>query len=1109
MSNLPLEKTKFPGLTPNPRWYQHAVFYEIPVRAFCDSNGDGFGDFPGLVSKLDFLKNLGVDALWLLPFYPSPMRDGGYDIADYTSVDPMYGTLADFKELLDQAHARGMRIITELVINHTRKDHPWFERARTSPPGSKYRDFYVWSDTNTRYSDTRIIFKDFETSNWTWDPVAKAYYWHRFYSHQPDLNFENPDVQAALFEVLDFWLELGVDGLRLDAVPYLYEREGTNCENLPETHAFLKKLRKHIDDRYQDRMLLAEANQWPEDAAEYFGKGDECHMNFHFPLMPRLFMALQLEDRFPIIDILKQTPEIPENCQWATFLRNHDELTLEMVTDQDRDYMYQVYADDPTARINLGIRRRLAPLLGSRQKIELINSLLFSLPGTPVLYYGDEIGMGDNIYLSDRDGVRTPMQWSADRNAGFSRANPQKLFLPTVTDPEYHYEAVNVESQEQSPQSLLWFTRRLIAVAKKNKVLGRGDIEFLHPDNNKILAYIRTHGDHRVLCVANLSRFPQYVELELEEFEGLIPVEMFSNVRFPAINKAPYLLTLSPHAFFWFRLKPPRSFEMAELPKIDAKRAPWHELLEREAEGDVGAALLRYVSGQRWFRGKARTVKEAHVIDRVQLGVTAESPVLTLLQVEYTEGLAETYCVPLGFFSGAECELREKRASHTLVARLEAEGEDSLSGALFDTFATGDAVWPLLDSTGAHGARGGVVKAETFAALKAAQAEDPRPAVKAPELEQTNTVTFIGDTALVKLYRQLEAGPNPEVEVGLKLSKRMGDYRLVPAVLGTISYQRGGRPPSVLGIAQELVANEGDAWKLTLAELELFFERVLSHKEPHPTWVPSGGFSARMRQPIPPHLTELGGRYFGLAKKLGQRTADVHRMLSQETADPAFAPEPFGGQHQQSIYQWSHVSIARTFDLLRRRKSSFSDATRDLLDQVLPAEKKLDDLMRRITARRIDAVRIRGHGDLHLGQVLFTGNDFVLIDFEGEPARPINERRFKRGALRDAMGMVRSFNYATEAVMRSGRVRPEDVEVLAPWAEAWTAAVSSTFLKAYFEALADTMLVPKGDDVVDLLLEFYEIEKVVYEVEYELNNRPDWLRIPLAGLARIIRSHEG
>ncbi|HKE14216.1 MAG TPA: maltose alpha-D-glucosyltransferase, partial [Kofleriaceae bacterium] len=495
----------------DPLWFRDAIIYELHVRAFSDSNADGIGDFPGLVTRLDYLRDLGVTALWLLPFYPSPLRDDGYDIADYTTVNPIYGSLDDFRRLLDAAHERGLKIITELVINHTSNEHPWFQRARRAPAGSVERDFYVWSDNAERYRGTRIIFQDFETSNWTWDPLANAYYWHRFYHHQPDLNFDSPAVKQAVFDALDFWMDMGVDGLRLDAVPYLYEREGSNCENLPETHEFLRELRRHIDRKYKNRMLLAEANQWPEDAASYFGRGDECHMNFHFPLMPRLFMGLQQEQAFPILDILEQTPAIPDNCQWAVFLRNHDELTLEMVTDQDRDYMWRVYAEDPQARINVGIRRRLAPLLKQRRKLELMSALLMSMPGTPVLYYGDEIGMGDNFYLGDRNGVRTPMQWTGDRNSGFSRANPQKLYLPVIIDPEYHYESVNVEAQEANPQSLLWFNKRLIALRKNHQVFGRGKVEFLHPENAKVLAFVRSYQDEHVLVVANLSRFCQAV----------------------------------------------------------------------------------------------------------------------------------------------------------------------------------------------------------------------------------------------------------------------------------------------------------------------------------------------------------------------------------------------------------------------------------------------------------------------------------------------------------------------------------------------------------------------------------------------------------------------
>ncbi len=539
------------ALDDDPLWYKDAILYEIHIRAFMDSNGDGIGDFPGLIEKLDYLQDLGVTALWLLPFYPSPLRDDGYDIADYDTVNPIYGNLDDFKRCLDEAHRRGLRVVTELVVNHTSDQHPWFQRARRSPPGSPERDFYVWSDSPERFKDARIIFKDFESSNWTWDPIAKSYYWHRFYSHQPDLNYDNPLVHEAVFQALDYWMDMGVDGVRLDAIPYLYEREGTNCENLAETHAFLKKLRRHVDEKYHNRLLLAEANQWPEDAVAYFGGvgGAECHMCFHFPIMPRLFMAIQMEDRHPIIDILHQTPAIPENSQWALFLRNHDELTLEMVTEDDRDYMYRVYAQDPQARINLGIRRRLAPLLqNNRAKIELMNGLLLSLPGTPVLYYGDEIGMGDNIYLGDRNGVRTPMQWAPGRNAGFSTANPQKLYLPAIFDPEFHFEAVNVEAQQNNVHSLLWWTKRLLDLRKRHQAFGRGDLQILSSDNPKTLAFVRLLGDEKLLIVANLSRFAQCTWIEMGEFQGLGPVEMLGRSKFPTVGDGPYRLTLGPSA---------------------------------------------------------------------------------------------------------------------------------------------------------------------------------------------------------------------------------------------------------------------------------------------------------------------------------------------------------------------------------------------------------------------------------------------------------------------------------------------------------------------------------------------------------------------------------
>ncbi|HWE34559.1 MAG TPA: maltose alpha-D-glucosyltransferase [Solirubrobacteraceae bacterium] len=544
-----------------PLWFKHAVFYEVAIRSFFDGDGDGSGDFRGLTEKLDYLQWLGVDCIWLLPFYPSPLRDGGYDISDFTSVHPDYGTVEDVKMLIDAAHARRIRVIADLVMNHTSSDHPWFQESRSSPENPK-RDWYVWSDTDDRYQDARIIFIDTETSNWTWDQVAGAYFWHRFFSHQPDLNYDNPEVRDAMLDVLKFWLDLGLDGFRLDAVPYLFEREGTICENLPETHAYLKQVRAYVDEHYPDRVLLAEANQWPADVVEYFGAEDECQMAFHFPVMPRMFMAVRREEAVPIYEILAQTPPIPDSCQWGLFLRNHDELTLEMVTDEERDYMYSEYAKDPRMKLNLGIRRRLAPLLDNgRDDIELMTAIMFSLPGSPVLYYGDEIAMGDNVFLGDRDGVRTPMQWTSDRNGGFSRADFAQLYLPPLMDPVYGFQAVNVEAQLRTATSLLRWVHRFIALRKEHPVFGFGTYEPLEPSNPRIFAHIRRFEDDLVLCVHNLARSAQAVELDLSPHEGRFPVELFGRSRFPRIGQLPYLLTLAPRGFFWFELAEPPDAE--------------------------------------------------------------------------------------------------------------------------------------------------------------------------------------------------------------------------------------------------------------------------------------------------------------------------------------------------------------------------------------------------------------------------------------------------------------------------------------------------------------------------------------------------------------------
>ncbi len=692
----------------DPLWYKDAIIYEIHVRAFADSNNDGIGDFPGLMSKLDYLQDLGVTCLWLLPFFPSPLRDDGYDIASYEDVNPSYGTLADFKAFLDAAHQRNMQVMIELVINHTSDQHPWFKAARLAPPGSPLRDMYVWSDTDQRFKDARIIFTDTEKSNWTWDETAKAYYWHRFFSHQPDLNFDNPRVIEEVLKAMRFWLDMGVDALRLDAIPYLVERDGTNSENLPETHAIIKKLRAEIDAGYANRRILAEANQWPADVRPYFGDGDECHMAFHFPLMPRIYMALRQEDRLPITDIMAQTPPIPDNCQWGLFLRNHDELTLEMVTDDERDYMYFAYSADPRMRINVGIRRRLAPLVdNNRRRIELLNSILFSFPGTPIIYYGDEIGMGDNIYLGDRNGVRTPMQWTSDRNAGFSKCDPARLYFPVIMDPIYGYQVVNVEAQQSDQSSLLHWTRNMIALRKLFQVFGRGTLTFLNPSNRKILAYLRDldrgDGTHEtILCVANLSRFAQPVTLDLALFTGMEPVEMLGYVSFPTITEAPYSLSIAPYSYLWLELQPARE-KVEELPELTLETPP-ESSLEEFAVLDLltkgwaafiaghGLTLLEnsiaaWLPRQRWFGAKTKKIQSVRVIDWAELpaAVAANTmvppssdlpaansipPALFYVELNYSDSVSDVYQVPIAFTTGADAEELTGTSPQSIITML-------------------------------------------------------------------------------------------------------------------------------------------------------------------------------------------------------------------------------------------------------------------------------------------------------------------------------------------------------------------------------------------------------------------------------------------------------
>lgn len=1099
--------------TTTPLWFKDAIFYELRVRSFADSNNDGIGDLRGATEKLDYLRDLGVTLLWLLPFFPSPGRDDGYDIADYMNVHPDVGTLEDFQEFLDEAHKRDLKVMVELVLNHTSDQHPWFQRARRAPAGSPERDFYVWSDTTDRYKEARIIFKDFELSNWAWDPVAGAYYWHRFFSHQPDLNYDNPVVQEAVFEIMDFWLDMGVDGLRLDAVPYLYQREGTGCENLPEVHDFLKKLRSHIDDKYEDRVLLAEANQWPEDAVAYFGDGDECHMAFHFPIMPRLFMALHMEERFPIIDILNQTPDIPDNCQWAIFLRNHDELTLEMVTDEERDYMYNAYAQEAQARINLGIRRRLSPLLrNDRKKIELMNALLFSLPGTPVLYYGDEIGMGDNFYLGDRNGVRTPMQWSPDRNAGFSRANPQKLFLPVITDPEYHYETVNVEAQQGNPHSLLWWIKRMIALRKRFMAFGRGSLEILSTRNARTLVFLRRYQDEIILVVCNLSRFVQYLEIDLADLDGYVPVELFGGTRFPAISDDPYFLTLGPHAFYWFQLQSTEA--VPSMPKardtdqlLLAVQGEWTTVFDAPARESLERMLADYARSQRWFQGQTRQITGAYIRDMAPLPTTSGS--LMLVEMVYADAGRETYLMPIDYASGQQAgeiahEMPEAIITHMLCGAATQPERGMLYDPASDPTFYGVLLTALRQNARLNGKFGQVIASVTPALAAQLEThpdgEDYQPALVG--IDKNNTSARFNEMLAFKLIRKVVQGVNPELEIGRYLSEYPTPLP-VPPLLGSLEYRhRRMDEPFTLGVLHAFVPNQGDAWRHTLDWLGRFLDDILARsgsQELAPPVIPSDDLVTLTMQEIPEDVVEMLGGYLIEADLMGRRTAEVHDALAVATDDPNLAPESFTTLYQRSYYQ----SLRNLTNRINRRLQEYQTADDELAENLRRVTWLHEDILSRfevLIGSKLTGQRIRVHGDYHLGQVLYTGNDFVLIDFEGLPARPLVERRIKHSPLRDVAGMLRSFHYAAYAALPGivGRSvgRMEDLPVLEPWARFWTVWASVAFLRAYLHTIQSEKLMPQSPREIATQLRVFMLEKALYELGYEMVNRPDWLSIP-------------
>jgi maltose alpha-D-glucosyltransferase/alpha-amylase len=1081
----------------DPLWYKDAIIYELHVKAFYDSNGDGIGDFRGLTQKLDYLQELGVNTVWLLPFYPSPMRDDGYDISDYRAVHPDYGTQQDFRNFVREAHRRGLRVITELVINHTSDQHPWFQAARRAPPGSSKRDFYVWSDTDQKFRETRIIFTDTETSNWAWDPVAQAYYWHRFFSHQPDLNHNYPKVVDAVIRVMKFWLDIGVDGLRLDAIPYLCVREGTNNENLPETHAVLKRMRAVVDQRYENRLFLAEANQWPEDVQEYFGCGDECHMAYHFPLMPRMYMAMAQEDRHPIVEIMEQTPDIPETCQWAIFLRNHDELTLEMVTDRERDYMYQVYATDSRMRLNLGIRRRLAPLMDNdRAKIDLMNSLLMSMPGSPIIYYGDEIAMGDNIYLGDRNGVRTPMQWSPDRNAGFSSSDPARLYLPPLMDSVYGYQAVNVEAQMRSSSSLLNWMKRLIAARKAHQAFGRGSLAFLHPGNRKILAYLREYQGEAILCVANLARSAQPVELDLGRFNGRVPVEMMGRTPFPPIGELPYLLTLPGHGFYWFLLtsdaempswheshRPPMELPMLVLTgglqglfpdRVEPSRKT---VAERAREQFMRKALPTYVCDQRWFAAKGEAIERIEIVDQT---IWSECQcLLALFKITSASGIEHHYFIPLSLV----WEQDDGRINTLLPYTITRVRQQARTGIIVDAFADETFCRVLIDAIGkAQRIRleKGVIGCSStavYASLAEGIAEGP---ISTPGAESSNTTIVVGDKLFLKGYRRLQAGINPELEIGCFLTERSRFANTVP-VAGGVAYCGDDGTTMTLSILQGHVANQGSGWAFTLNYLRRFVEDVAT---------------GAIDEAAAPH-----GAFLELMRSLGRRTGELHVALAAQTGDPNFDPEPMSASDVASWTAQVLDEARQTLDQLAQSEGRDEPDARSLL-----AERgSLVARIRACHAPHIAASKTRYHGDYHLGQVLLAHNDFVIIDFEGEPARTLAERRQKHSPLKDVAGMLRSFNYAAySALLEATEEQPPDFAKMEPYVREWERLTAGVFRSGYDDAAQACPAYPRDSDDAMRLIELFTIEKALYEIRYELANRPRWVGIPVKGLLGIL-----
>lgn len=1096
-------------------WYKDAIIYQAHVKVFMDSNEDGIGDFKGLKMKLDYLKDLGITAIWLLPFFPSPLKDDGYDISDYLDIHEQYGNLRDVKDFIRAAHERDIKVITEVVLNHTSDQHSWFQASRRGEPGSKSRNFYIWSDNPDKYKEARIIFKDFESSNWTWDSVAKAYYWHRFYSHQPDLNFRNPSVQKEVMRVIDYWLKMGVDGLRLDAAPYLFEREGTNCENLPETHEFLKKLRDHVDKKFGNRMLLAEANQWPADAVGYFGKGKECNMAFHFPLMPRMFMALQMEDRFPIIDILENTPKIPNNCQWATFLRNHDELTLEMVTDEERDYMYGMYARDSQMRVNFGIRRRLAPLLeNDRRKIELMNILLFTLVGTPVIYYGDEIGMGDNYYLGDRNGVRTPMQWSADANAGFSKTNPQRLYLPLIIDPEYHYETINVGNQLRNQSSLLWWMKRIIAIRKNSKAFGRGTIKFLFPHNNKILAFIREYNNERFLVVVNLSRHPQATELDLAKFAGCLPQETFGGEMFPAITESPYAFTLSPYGYYIFSLKSeertikPLKFEK---PPLQIKGTLDNLSLSKSKEKLQSEIIPKFLKKSSWFANKSQQIEQVVIKEILTESKTkAHNFQALIISVNYKEKPPETYFLPVAFAFGYRARQFSKLYPESIISTLIL---DKKRGVIFDGIYDQDYRRNLLvlslQKRNLKGKRGKLVGIPEKFFKKNYSLENIGAPNEIFRFNRNSVTLLFGDKLLLKLFREIEEGIHPEIEVLRYLRKR--DFPNVYSILGEITYTESSSKNTTVGIVKKHFQFQENAWELCSGEVDRYFERVLSVRErwqdilsSFPALSSSSVFDFPKTNTSEEFNNLTGQIFIGQIRLLGKNLGELHVLLASEKENPYFRPVSFGQMNKAAFFQSMMVYAKRILQPHQKTKITREEVRKEL-DDIIQYKEIILNKLKDIQKKRIDALMTRIHGNLHLSKILYTGKDFFISDFEGDPLKSLSNRRLKNSPLIDVAGIIRSLHYVSyKSLFTQSSLKSDDIPLLESWADIWYKFNAFSFLDSYLETVREYRIVPKKKKIFIEFLGSLLLDKALHELEYELNNRPEWAIIPIRGIKSLV-----